>query len=246
MDASDVDQFQDDDIGEVTFDASHGFPLEAQAPNMKMVCRGVPHSALKAEITPREAALERVLVAMEKAPITIDLDHPEKSRKGIDAAQKAVLELATYTGFDDTTVRSAITRIAIVEANQAARYVEAINAEIAKHPRSEFQSLPSGRVRCHPTKPAVVQVEVGSRALQHEWSPKNLGSLQFRFISKSGVEFAPTFDALFVDDKKVEDSTATIPAKTKVDYEYYSAGPEKNPYALVVREGSKRLYLCVY
>jgi len=246
MDVSDWDAFQNDPIGVVSLDASRGFPMEGKTPSMTVVCRGVPRSALTAEIKPREAALERALVAMEKSPAPIDLARPEISRKGIDAAEKAVLELAAYVGFEDANVKSGLTRITAVETSQKSRYAEAIDAELAKHLESEFQSLPSGRVRCHPTKPGVVEVEVGARALQHDWAAKNLGPLQFRFISKSGVELAPAFDSLFVDNKKLEDASATIPAKGKVDVELRLPPIGERSHAIVVREGSKRVFLCPY
>lgn len=248
MNVTDADALQNDPIADVSLDASRGFPLEAKSGSLTMVCRGVPRSALSTDIKAREAVLERALVAMEKAASTLDLARPDinPSRKGVETAKKAVLELATYVGFDEPNVLSAITRITAVDIGEGSRYVAAVDAELAKHSMSEFQSLPSGRVRCHPTKPSVVEVEVGARPLQHDWREKDLGPLQFRFIFKGGVERAPLFDDLFVDGKKIEALDAMIPANGKVDVEMrYGLGNDP-PHAIVVREGAKYAYLCRY
>lgn len=244
IDVRDSDGFGSDHVGKVSLDAGRGFPMDAKTNLMTLVCRGVPRSALANDIKAREAVVERALVAMEKASSTIDLGRPAPNRKVIETAQDAVRELAIYVGVDDASVKSAINRIAAVESNQGARYSEAVDAELAKHPKSEFQSLPSGRVRCHPTKVGVVEVEVGAKALQHNWVAKDLGPLEFRLVSKSGNEFAPAFDDVYVDDKKIEDLSPTIPAKGKVDIELRDSVTNKQPHIIVVREGAKRVYLC--
>jgi len=194
----------------------------------------------------RVAALGRALAALEKSSTKIDLNNPEASRKGIEAAKTATIELAAYVGFGDAIVTSAIARITASEAALGDRMVEAIDAAIAKAPKSEFQALPSARVRCSSTQPNRIEVEVGARPLKYHMAYKNLGPLEFRYISRTGVVFAPTFETFYVDGKRIEGISAKIPAKQKVEVDLQASAFGDRPYAVLVREGAKRAYLCLY
>ncbi len=240
----DVDPFFNDTIGFVDLEAKDGFPMKAEAKSLKVVCRGVPRSALAAPIKARDAAMTRALVAMETSKVPIDLARPDASRKVIESAQQAVLQMATYVGFDDTNVRAAIERIAAVEASQAERFTALIDAELAKHPPDEFQTLPSAKVRCHPTKKNRVQVEIGSRPLEHRFPNNGLGRLQFHIISTRGREELATSEHFYNDEQLLPGNSIKFAAKEKVDVEVSVAFPKETPYALVAREGAKRVFLC--
>lgn len=240
----DVDPFFDDPIGYVALEAKDGFPMKAETKSLKVVCRGVPRSALDAQIKARDAALTRALVAMETSKVPIDLARPDACRPVIESAQQAVMQMASYVGFDDTNVRAAIARIGAVEASQAERFTALIDAELAKHPPDEFQTLPSARVRCHSTKKNRVEVEIGSRPLEHQFPRGGLGRVQFKFISTRGREEPPSVEHLYDGDQIIARSNVKFSPKEKVDIEFTLHFPKETPYALVAREGTKRVFLC--
>lgn len=220
------------------------FPLELTSSHGSLSCRALPRDAFATHEQGAREAAERALKAMEASLEPARNSDRTVISAAISSAKLAVQEHAAFVGLETSEMGLAFKRVGAAEAAIATRERARIDAEAAADgPPSQPRKLPSANVRCAPDKPNSFELVVGARPLRYNWATHELGPIKLLFVSGSGDEYGSAFEDFFVDGKEVKDLHATFAPGTTVLVELDSR-EQRDPYAIVLREGAKRVVLC--
>ncbi|MBL9026810.1 MAG: hypothetical protein JNL21_31725 [Myxococcales bacterium] len=219
-------------------------PLDIKEAHATLFCRGLPQEVVDGEIRARQDALDKALLAMEAAASKDASTTGRTEPPTLAAARGAAIALAAWIDPTDERLAEPIARIEKVDAERRGRVKAALDAKIdAAGARDAYRTLPSAKVRCHPTERLTLELEVGSRPLTRNWAARTLGPLGYLLVDETGSTYEPTFDHFFLDGKEQSSLDLKVPAGTKLTVTL-GIGTSPPPYAIIAREGGRDAYLC--